>query len=290
MIMEQELYKQVYLLIRQIVKNKTLKKAKFSDAQILDTYFWAVLHDRPVYWACKKRNWPIYYRRRLLPTASTMSRRLRTKQIQRSLNEIEQVLKNRFPRSICRFIDAKPLPIGGSSKDKQSAFGRGSSSIAKGYKLYAITDNNQGFVCWTIEPMNRAESTIARVLISKVDAEGYLVGDGQYDKTHLYDMAARKSIQLIAPQRIRLAKGLGHRLQSVHRLRSLELTKQPFGKSLIASRTSIERMFGNLTTFEGGLKPLPHWVRTKYRVQQWVQAKMILFHLWRSGRNVQKTA
>lgn len=288
--MEQQLYKQVYQLIRQIVKNKAIKRAKFNDAQILSTYFWAVLHDRPVYWACKKRNWPIYCRRRLLPTASTMSRRLRTKQIHQSLNELEQTLKHKLPRSICRFIDAKPLPIGGSSKDKQSAFGRGSASIAKGYKLYAIADNNQGFVCWTVNPMNQAESTVARDLIAKIDGEGYLIGDGQYDKTCLYNIAAKKSIQLIAPQRIRQARGLGHRPQSVHRLRSLELAKHSFGKSLMASRTSIERMFGNLTTFAGGLKPLPHWVRTLPRVRLWVQAKMILFHIWRSNHHARKTA
>ena len=43
--MDQQLYKQVYQLIRQIVKNKTIKRAKFKDTQILSTYFWAVLHD-----------------------------------------------------------------------------------------------------------------------------------------------------------------------------------------------------------------------------------------------------
>ena len=151
--MEQQLYKQVYQLIRQIVKNKTIKRAKFNDAQILSTYFWAVLHD----------------------------------------------------------------------------------------------------------------------------------------SNRLYDIASERSVQLVARPRIK-GKALGHRRQSPYRLISRELLKQPFGQSLIRDRTSIERMFGNLTTFAGGLKPLPHWVRTLPRVRLWVQAKMVLFHLWRSNRHAPKTA
>ena len=133
--MEQQLYKQVYQLIRQIVKNKTIKRAKFNDAQILSTYFWAVLHD----------------------------------------------------------------------------------------------------------------------------------------SNRLYDIASERSVQPVTCPRIK-GKALCHRRQSPYRL------------------ISRERMFGNLTTFAGGLKPLPHWVRTLPRVRLWVQAKMVLFHLWRSNRHDQKTA
>lgn len=287
--MEHKLYKQIYQLIEQIVKNKTIKRAKFNHAQILTTYFWAVINDRPVYWACKKRNWPIYYRRRPLPTASTMSRRLRTKQTRQLLTELEKVLINKFPRSVCRFIDAKPLPIGGCSKDKQSRFGRGAACIARGYKLYAVGDLQQGFVQWTIRPMNQNEAKVATDLISNLDSGGYLVGDSAYDSNRLYDIASTRSIQLVACHR-KKGKALGHHRHSSYRLRSIELLEQPFGQSLIKNRTSIERMFGNLVSFAGGLKPLPHWVRTLPRVYLWVQAKMILFHLWRLDRHGRKTA
>lgn len=287
--MEQELYKQVYQLIRQIVKNKTIKRAKFSDAQILSTYFWSVLHDRPVYWACKKRNWPIYYRRRPLPTESTMSRRLRTKQIQLSLRELEQTLKDKFPRSTCRFIDAKPLPIGGCSKDKHSRFGYGAACIAKGYKLYAVSDLRQGFIHWAVRPMNQNEAKVAADLIPDLDSGGYLIGDSAYDSNNLYGIASRRSIQLIAAHRMK-GNALGHRRHNPNRIRSRELLSRPFGQSLLIGRTSIERMFGNLVSFAGGLKPLPHWVRTLPRVQLRVQAKMILFHLWRLDRHAARTA
>jgi hypothetical protein len=218
-----------------------------------------------------------------------MSRRLRTKQIQQSLDEVERTLKNRFPRSTCRFIDAKPLPIGGCSKDKHSRFGRGAACIARGYKLYAVSDLRQGFVRWTIRPMNQNEAKVAADLIAALDCGGYLVGDSAYDSNKLYDIASKRSVQLMACHR-RKGKTLGHRRHSPYRLKSRALLKQPLGKSLIKERTSIERMFGNLVSFAGGLKPLPHWVRTLPRVRRWVQAKMILFHLWRMGRYVQNTA
>ena len=288
--MEDELFKQVYHLIKQTAKNKTLKRATFSHAQILRTYFWAVIHDRPIYWACKKKNWPIYHRRHQLPTASTMSRRLRTKAIQKLLKQMEQSLIQSVPRSTCRWIDAKPLPIGGNSKDKDSRFGFGASCIAKGYKLYAIADKNQGFVRWTIKSMNKSESKIAHELIRTLDNQGYLIGDGQYDNNRLYDMVGRKAMQLVTPQRIRNAKGLGHRRHSLYRVRAMDLIKRPFGQSLLESRKGIERMFGNLTCFAGGLKPLPHWVRTLFRVRLWVQAKMILYHTWRIYKYEQNCA
>ena len=280
--MENELWKKVYQKVTEVARNRSLKRATYTHADIVLTYLWAVLHDRPIYWACKKTNWPIYYRRKPLPNPSTMTRRLRTLHIQKLLREIESHLVNLIPRSVCRYIDAKPLPIGGCSKDKQSKFGRGASCIARGYKLYAVSDIQQGFVQWTIRPMNQNEAKVATDLISNLDSGGYLVGDGAYDSNRLYDIASKRSVQLIACHR-KKGKALGHRRHSPYRLRSRELLERPFGQSLIKGRTSIERMFGNLVSFAGGLKPLPHWVRTLFRVELWVRSKMILYHLWRLG-------
>ena len=80
--MENELLSKVYQMVQQLGNNKTLKRATYTDADIVVIYLWAVLHDRPIYWACKKSNWPIYYRRRNLPNPSTMTRRLRTEGVQ----------------------------------------------------------------------------------------------------------------------------------------------------------------------------------------------------------------
>jgi hypothetical protein len=288
MIMENELWKKVYQLVTEIAKGKTLKRATYSHADIALTYLWSVMHDRPIYWACKKSNWPIYYRRKPLPNPSTMTRRLRTTAIQTLLQEIEYVLVNMFPRSVCRWIDGKPLPIGGCSKDKQSAFGYGASCIAKGYKLYAVADKNQGFVCWTVRPMNQNEPKVAADLIPQLDRGGYLIGDTAYDSNNLYEIASKRSIQLVADRRS--GKALGHRRHSLYRLRSRELLSRPFGQSLITGRTSIERMFGNLTSFGCGLGPLPHWVRTLFRVRMWVRGKMIFYHIGRMKNYAYKIA
>jgi len=49
--MEAELWKQVYKLVTKIAKGKTIKRATYTDSDIVSTYMWAVINDRPVYWA-----------------------------------------------------------------------------------------------------------------------------------------------------------------------------------------------------------------------------------------------
>lgn len=279
--MENELWTQVYQMVQRLGNNKTLKRATYKDADIVAIYLWSVLHDRPIYWACKKSSWPIYLRKRTLPNPSTMTRRLRTPGIDQLLREVERELIDRSPSALCRWIDAKPLTIGRCSKDKQAGYGYAASGMAKGYKFHAVADQSQGFVAWTIKPMNCHEATAADELIAQLDSEGYLVGDGAYDKNRLYNLSGAKSIQFIAPQRIKNAQGLGHRRHSSYRLRSLSLQGQTLGQALLASRNQIERMFGQLTNLGFGLSPLPNWVRTRFRVEMWTRGKLIFYNLWR---------
>jgi len=279
--MEDELYKEVYQILRQTGNNKVPQRGTYTDEDVVLTYLWAVLHDRPTYWACKKSNWPIWYRRRPMPTASTMSRRLRTESVQRLMLQLEQQLQNRFSANLCRWIDAKPLPISPCSKDKQSGFGPAAGGMAKGYKLYTIADPMQGFVVWTIRPMNHPEWVVAHDLINKLNSEGYLVGDRAYDTNRLYDFASTKSVQLITPRRSKTAIGFGHKHHSSHRLRAMSFKDSPMGQALLASRNNIDRMYGQLTNLGFGLSPLPNWVRTQFRVEMWVRGKLIFYHLWR---------
>jgi hypothetical protein len=127
--------------------------------------------------------------------------------------------------------------------------------------------------------MNRCESTVADELVEQLDSEGYLVGDCAYDCNNLYELAAKKCIQLIEQQRTKDAKALGHRWHSSHRLRGLSLLKGSIGKALMDSRNTIEAMFGQLTNLGCGLSPLPNWVRTQFRVEMWVRGKMIIYQL-----------
>jgi hypothetical protein len=286
--MERELWNKIYHCVKELASNKRPRCASFSDAQIVLTYFWSVLNNRSINWATHKCNWPLHMRRCRIPTSSTMTRRLPTESIQELLKTIHQNIIQQYPRNTCRWIDAKPLPIGGCSKDKDSSYGFGASCILRGYKLYAVADQNQGFIAWSVKAIKHNEALVARELIPQLDSGGYLIGDTAYDSDILYNLAAQSEIQLIAPRK--RARALGHRKYSQHRLRSLQMQQREFGRSLLSSRVNIERMFGNLTTFIGGLGPLPHWVRTLFRVEMWVRAKMIFYHLWRDLRKEKKHA
>jgi DDE family transposase len=286
--MESELYKKAYQIVMKVYRKTNLKRIKFTDADIALTYLWAALHDRPTCWACKKKNWPIYYRRRPLPDASTMCRRLKTAGVDQLLKDVEKHTTQVNSRNLCRWIDAKGLLISNSSNDKQAGYGFAGGGMGKGYKLYAIADSQQGFVHWRIQSMNCKESMVARELINELEPEGYLVGDGAYDVNKLYDLADSRNIRLVAPKRIRNARGLGKRKHSFWRIEMLNRLPTNFIQGLLKARVEIEHMFGYLTNISFGLKPLPNWVRGLFRVENWVRAKMIFFNIWRQENALRK--
>jgi hypothetical protein len=53
--MENELCKKIYQLVHKVGKYKRPKRAIYTDADIVITYLWAVLHDRPTCWACSSK-------------------------------------------------------------------------------------------------------------------------------------------------------------------------------------------------------------------------------------------
>jgi hypothetical protein len=67
----------------------------------------------------------------------------------------------------------------------------------------------------------------------------------------------------------------------------MALTEGPFkafAQQLLRDRSEIERQFGNLVNWGGGLNGLPSWVRTHRRVRRWVQAKLVLAKLKHNDR------
>ena len=56
--MEGELWKQLYQVVMEVSKNWPRRRKQYSDAWIVLTYLWAVLHDRPTCWACRLHSWP----------------------------------------------------------------------------------------------------------------------------------------------------------------------------------------------------------------------------------------
>src|SRR5690349_19896118 len=93
--MEGELWSWLYRIVFEEHNRKARRKrVQFCDALILLVFFWAILHDRPRCWACRRENWPGDWHWLDLPSPSTLSRRMRSVSVLRLL---EQVLARLAP-------------------------------------------------------------------------------------------------------------------------------------------------------------------------------------------------
>jgi transposase len=275
--MERELWQALYLLATSL--DKRGGRWKYSTAEIVAVYFWAVLHDRPTSWAAQPDEWPMDLRPEPLPPQSTLSRRLKQADAVELMTAVEQqlVMLIGLGQHWIHILDGKPLAISPISHDRDAAWGRGARGMQKGYKVHAVWNGGPLFTTWSLAPMNMSEKTVARRMMESMLGGGYLLADSQYDANYLYDAAEKAGFQLVAkktPGRGR--NGLGHRRHSPSRLRSIELLTTQFGAELYRERNSIERQFGVLTSTGGILGPLPAWVRRFHRVRHWVHAKLIL--------------
>jgi len=238
-----------------------------------------VLNDRTNAWACDPENWPRGLRRGPMPDASTLSRRMRTKTIDRLIDRLRRRLDPAGEAELVAVIDGKPLPIGPHSHDKQAGRGRGASGMATGYKPHTLMTLTGRVIDWRLAPMNVDEREMARRIMKKTDHRGDVLGDANDDANRLHDTAIGNGMQLVAPRRYGPDKGLGHHRHSPGRLRSKELIEHepgPFVRELMRHRPSIERNFGTLTSLPRGLGYLPAWVRGWRRVRNWVAAKLVI--------------
>lgn len=273
--MERELWTSLWQLLSGLCN--CLPRGKFGDDDILAVHLWAVLHERPTSWACDPTHWALDLRPPCLPSQPTMSRRMRTDGVQQLMLALERHLLavSAVEPLWVRMIDAKALPVGGPSKDLDAGWGRGACAVQHGYKFHAVWGFGPLPIAWGLAPLNVSEQQMAKELIAGLPGEGYLLGDSQFDCNDLYDIAAASGYQLLAPRQ-KPGTNLGHRRHSPYRLRSMQLLQRPFGKALYRLRLKIEHCFAGLTTFAGGLGPLPFWVRRFPRVRAWVHAKLLV--------------
>jgi hypothetical protein len=274
--MERELWPRLYHLVLKAGESFRLTDVTFQPHIIVLVFFWAALHDRPVGWACDPKNWTTTtLRPAKLPSESTLSRRLRrvdTAMLMRRV--VEQIRATGEPRLV-GMIDGKPLPVGGASQDPEAHCGHGAGMWAKGYKLYAVWDGRPVPEVYRVHSMNISENKVAEEMVPDLTGGGYLLGDGEYDANTVFDAAGTAGYQLLAPREAPKA-GLGHHYQSPFRLRCIDLMRSPFGQAVYHLRATIEREYGHLTSFGGGLAPLPAWVRHEKRVWLWVSAKLVI--------------
>lgn len=251
-------------------------------ARVVRVHLWSVLHDRPTSWACEAGNWDARTRPERLPDQSTMSRRMRAKPFGRFMAAVGDRLAGRPSSSLLKRLDGKALPVAAHSKDRDARWGRGAGQQSNGYKLHAVWSDRPMPEQWAVTPLDVCERRMARRMLKRLTGAGYLLADAYFDTSDLHDLAASANHRLVAPRRASSrGKGLGHCYQSPHRLRCIDLLEPPaalngFGPSLRLERLQVERDFGNLSGFGGGLCGLPPWVRRIWRVRAWVHAKLLV--------------
>lgn len=287
--MERELYAGVIAALRRLGRRRRSRRQRYTDGTIVAVYFWAVLNDRPTYWACDAANWPPGLRRGVLPSQSVMSRRLRSGGVVKLLARLERFIlrRNKTP-SLIYVIDGKPMPIANHSADRHARYGRAVRGKSRGYKLHLLMDLHGTVWSHRVAAMNADERTMAKRMARDLPGEGYLLADANYDSNELFRRAAERGVQSIIPRRYGRGMKTGHRAQHPARLHSRDMLESPFnafGVGLHELRRCIERFFGTLSGSSCGLTCLPAWVRTHQRVRKWVQSKLVINQLRADRRN-----
>lgn len=279
--MELELWSEISAAISAVAGNwPAHKRDRYPTALIARVYQWAALHDRPVSWACHKQNWGARTCPAVLPDQSTMSRRARRPDFEPFLQRVGQRLNGSTgPAAMVKVVDGKALELANHTTDRDATWGRGVSRLAAGYKLHAIFSDKPMPDAFVITTLNVCEKQMAARMIRRVEGGGYLLADGNFDASWLFDKCHEHGHQLLCP-RAKPFSGEAHRYVSEHRRRSIAMLEMPgsisrFGKQLYNRRTSIERQFAQLTCFGAGLGPLPAWIRRIWRVRHWVTSKLL---------------
>jgi hypothetical protein len=279
--MERELWPVLYRLVRRVARDFHQKYVQIQPWVIVAVSLWAILHDRPAEWACDEGNWGgTRLRPWRLPSPSTLSRRAYEVAVGCFWRVLEQRLRDCSEPALVAFLDGKPLPVGGYSKDPDAGYGRGAGTMDKGYKLHTVWSNRAVPEAWDVTSLKVGETTAAHGLFDQTEGGGYVLADGNYDASELFDAAASAGYQLVVPISHPNA-GKGHHHQSPHRLRCIEMMRQDrwtsdFGRTLHKMRTAIERSYGNATSFACGMAPLPNWTRRLKRVRFWVWGKLLI--------------
>ncbi len=277
--MSSQVWKIVYHTIRMV--NRSIARAgrrpTHPDTLIVAMYLWSVGHDRPLCWAAHRANYTSVFRPRRLASRSQFGRRIKTQRCQAILRGVHQRLADVDLGNGSRItlMDGRGFRVHDHSTDPDATTGYASGGFAKGYRLHALARENGRFTGIRVTPMNVSEKRVARELIDENCPTGFLLADQGYDSGPLYDHALGRGVILMTP----LSKnaGGGHRKQSKARMFAKTLWESG-GETLYKRRDAIERFFGQLSAFGGGLAPLPAWVRRLERVERWITAKVIIYH------------
>jgi hypothetical protein len=258
------------------------RRPLFSDVLILRMYFWIVWHDRPLCWAAQRQHYGKLFQPRRLPSRSQFCRRVRSRRFGLLLTEICRRLASGGDSQRLLFLDGKALPVSESTQDPEAKTGHGNGVFSRGYKLHALGSEDGRIKAFCVRPLNEHEVPVTeRTLVQHIPADALVLADGNYDSSNLYQQVHDRGAWLFTPLK-------GKRAKSPGRLRRMSLARRNvhelWGRrpklcwSAYRHRSQIERIFSALTTFAGGLGPLPSWVRRLERVTRWVTAKITIYH------------
>ena len=259
-------------------------KAQYSDVLVLSMYLWSVSQDRPLSWACKRSNYGNCFRPRRVPSVSQFCRRVKTERFQLFLQAIHDALTDDTRLANLNFFDGKPLAVGNCSRDPEARNGYAAGRMQRGYKLHALVTGDRKIASWSLLSMNTHEMTAARVILAnvpKVPQGAVIMADGNYDSHVLHkDVSQRGAWLWVKPRGIAEHPVTLRQMGPARRALLQAWRNDPKRSEQISKqRIAVEGTFSNLTSYAGGLGPLPTFVRRLERVRRWVGAKIILYHV-----------
>ena len=231
-------------------------------------------------WACDRIHYNTLYRPKQLPSVSQFCRRVKTLRIQAMLQAICKKFSQCHDSNVLTFLDGKPLPVSESTRDPEAKTGRGNGRFSRGYKLHAWTTNEGKIPRFCVTPLNGGEPTMAMKLCCEMPSNRMVLADTNYDSGLLYQQIEQCGSQLLTPLKGKAASpGRLKKMPAARRkVLQLWLEDPAWCEQALTARGSIERTFGTISGFAGGLGPLPAWVRRLERVERWVTAKLIIYH------------
>ncbi len=256
------------------------RRCRYSDVLIVKMYLWTVWHDRPLCWAVSREHYNSLFRPRSLPSLSQFCRRVKTERVVMMIQAVNDKLTQRDKPAEVGFFDGKPLPISRNTRDRDAKKGYADGTFRRGYKLHAWATEDGRIPSFSVQAMNVGEPTTARTLTDRIPAGCMVLADTNYDSAKLYQAVRDRGAWMLTKLKGHAKSAQQRKYMPAARKQILLLweAKPEACKDALTYRYEVERIFSALTTFGGGLSPLPSWVRRLPRVQRWVAAKIAFYH------------
>ena len=179
---------------------------------------------------------------------------------------------------------ASTIPPTSRAPDPDARKGWGAGRIEKGYKLHALVTDDRKIASWSVQSLKSHEMRVARVIVSQlpiVPRGVIIMADGNYDSHVLHKDIHRRGGWLWLKPRGMAKHEVTLRQMGEARRELLKVWENAPKESerLHNVRVHVEGTFSNLTSYGGGLGPLPAFVRRLDRVRRWVGAKITLYHV-----------